>query len=277
MKYAFGTVVYNEALIYIDAFCESINSQTFTDYDLLIITDNLDDYEITIILSKLDKPAKVIKGIENATPARLRYQLIEHAYDLGYELLILGDADDEFMDTRIETIVETYNFNGDVAFFYNELRFLKTGKSVFKNLPIKLDRPSDLLEYNFVGLSNSAINLKKMNDKILKAISEGETNIFDWYLYSVLLSFNRCGIYVPQAVTFYRIHDNNTVGILQNQFKDFEFEYIVKLKHYTLLEDLDIIWKNALDRYKSLDLLDYYKLNELKRSNPFWWSKINIL
>lgn len=277
MKYAFGTVVYKAALNYIDAFCDSINAQNYNNYEILIINDDLEENEIVTMISKLNRHAVVIKGIDHASPAVLRCQLIKYAYFNDYDLLILGDADDTFKYDRIHSIVEKYETNKDVSFFYNDLRYLDSDSRVFIDIPERLNEPSDLVEYNFVGLSNSAINLKKIDNDILNIISFGETAIFDWYLYSVILSFKGVGLFVPKAVTYYRIHENNTVGVLNNKYKDYEIEYSVKLRHYSLLKELDVVWYNALSCYQTLDLMAYYNQDNTMETNSFWWSKIKIL
>lgn len=280
MSYVFGTVIYKEALAFLDEFIQSLNQQTSNNVDYLFINDNLNDHEIEYVKSIIKGNIEIVKGKEGASPSYLRYQLIKSAYDKNYELLILGDCDDTFERSRFEVVIDTYHKNPNAGFIYNQLKYLDDLRCVFEYLPQSIRGPEALLEYNFVGLSNSSINLKQLDDAIFEAIINCKTHIFDWFLFSLLLSHHREGVFAQSAVTYYRIHQSNTVGIIRNEYKDFENEYNVKMIHYELLQDYDVIWKVALDKYQRLNLSDFVKLRinrEVTEKDFYWWSKIKIL
>ena len=271
---AFGTVVYREAIDYIDDLIESINSQDYNDFVVIIINDNISENLLRSYINKINKEVKLIdKTSEYCSPIELRVDLINYAKKSGVNLFILGDCDDRFNSIRIRKIVERYVDNSDIAFFYNELFFFNE-KQAMTVLPKETLKIEDVLEYNYLGLSNTAINLDCLTNEFIQTLYQCNSFVFDWYLFSRIIVSGGIGILVPEAVTYYRIHDNNFVGI--NSCITHEIlkkEYEVKLNHYKLMSGYDKKYAELYYRYSNADI---NQIQPYEPNNSYWWNKLKI-
>lgn len=265
MKVLFGTVIYDLAMEYFDSFLYSLKTQTYLDYELLIINDNVMRELVDARLGNVGMQAKVYDIERHYSPAFLRTLLIKEAKKAGADLLIIGDADDYFSNNRIEATVKKYADNRDYGFFYNDLKTMD-GNSVMPTIPDFTEKIEDILDYNYIGLSNSAICLTNIDYDFIKSLEEYQEPIFDWYLYSRLLLKGIKGIRVPKTQTIYRFHNNNTVGFQQKNEESIKNERAVKVAHYKALSSFSsLIQKRYLDyqqgNYRIIEKKEYY-----------WWN-----
>src|SRR5690625_1022124 len=103
MNIAFGTVIYKEGYDYVKDFVKSINNQTYEDFDILILNDNLNDNELDFVISNLKNEVRVLNNKNKQKPHELRIELIKWSKRKKYDLLILGDFDDTFSEDRISS------------------------------------------------------------------------------------------------------------------------------------------------------------------------------
>lgn len=270
MKIAFGSVTYKNAWNYRFEFIESLNKQTMSEFDLIIINDNVENIkelkELTSInLIIIDKPHAM-------SIAELRIFLLDTAKKLGYDLLILGDFDDKFHENRVERITESYNEK--IGFYYNPLQ-LFNNHVVFKSLPQEVNSYENILEYNFLGLTNTAINLNFVSTAFINSLNDGNTAVFDWYLYTRLLLERIKGVLVDDAITYYRIYENNLAGFERTDLNSIKKEIKIKLEHYKLLKVFDSTFLQKYEKYSKLSLDNYAQcLNH--ETNGYWWNKIHV-
>jgi glycosyltransferase involved in cell wall biosynthesis len=272
MKTAFATVIYKQARIYLEDFLESVDKQSDKDFDLLLINDNYSEEEIDEIKLFLDKLTTNYKII-NLTDAQLsiagtRIEMLGCAKDLGYDLVILGDADDTFSVDRVEKCKKAYELNNDAAFFYNKL-ILDNGTDVFKEMPKRIDSIKAISQCNFVGLTSSAIRLSVIPEDFIYSLRESDSPVFDWYLFSRIIMDIGAGVYVEDAASIYRIFENNMVGVS----RDIKREYEVKKDHYSNLAKRYKYFQQLLEK---LETLDVNKLNENQNHQGYWWSDIQM-
>lgn len=275
MRTAFGTVIYQTALEFGVEFIKSLNKQD-ADFDIVIINDNCTSEQINNLIS-ISKHEVKIKDLEQCmSPGELRIELILYAIKLQYDLLILGDFDDVFMENRVRRIQKNYSF--EYTFFYNELYDFEKN-NIMKSIPEKTLCIQDIMDYNYLGLSNSALNLRKISVELLKSMKDDRTIVFDWYFFSRILLDGGYGKLIKGTGTYYRIHDNNIAGIT---FKNvniamIEKEIAVKITHYNLMQKYDERFRNKLLYYKELStkvkMEDFQLCNVPKKE--FWWSIIN--
>lgn len=269
MNVLFGTVVYNAAYQYYIEFIQSLNAQTTLDYKLLIINDDLSEYQLDSLKELCCMKVIVIQSPSDLTIAELRSYMILKAKEIECDLLILGDFDDTFNPNRVESII--HNYRMDIGFYYHQLKKI-SGENIFLNLPQEIDDYKQILEYNFLGLSNTAINLRLLDTAFIKSLFEYKGQIFDWYLYTRLLLNEKKGILVPNAYTCYRIHDNNIAGINN---KDFIKEKKIKIAHYKSLENYNAVFNNIRSKYEQItasNFEQYYKPN----NSGFWWNNLKV-
>lgn len=272
---AVGSVIYQSAYGYIDDFLDSLENQTYKDFQVILINDDILEKDLNKVLDRhteiLNKICIVCLG-GGQEIYQTRIELFKNAKSLGTKLLILGDCDDFFSEDRVEKTVKCYEENADYGFFYNDIVLL-TGEKMMKDLPDETCNAEDIIEFNYLGLSNSALNLDLLEDSFLDSLHKGNTKIFDWYLFSRMLLSMIKGKYVKDTSTYYRIHDNNLAGISGNGHEAIKKEYSVKLEHYRLLACENELFLKYYQKYENLDCS---KVVANKNEKGFWWNLIRI-
>ncbi|SDB38576.1 hypothetical protein SAMN02910298_01895 [Pseudobutyrivibrio sp. YE44] len=281
MKTCFATVIYKQAKSFFSDLVNSIDSQTDKDFDFVIFNDNYthEDLQSLGVFSSEGQVTKITPSLTgevslvdlsdwHCSIAGTRIELLKITKQLGYELVIIGDADDTFDSARIGELKKAAELDKDSVFFYNKL-VKDNGEEVFDYLPESLTDIEQIAQENFVGMSTSAIRVDKLSEEFLDSLSEGESNVFDWYLFSRIVLDVGPGKYVPTASTIYRLYDNNEVGTN----RDLEKEKSVKLVHYANLAKRYESFKELHDK---LEQLDVSKLQLSAHHQGYWWSDIKL-
>lgn len=264
MKTCFATVIYKQAREFFEPYIESVNQQTDQEFDLLLLNDNYSKEE----LSTLSIPANAVVVDENGkglSIGLLRVELLLEAKQRGYELMIIGDADDTFVSTRVESYRKAYKMDKSYAFYYNDLVTDK-GKEVFDFIPGVVRDVRPISQGNFLGMSTTAINLNMLTVEFIESLKRGDCNIFDWYLYSRIIMDVGPGKFVEAAETVYRIYENNEVGVTV----DVNRELNVKLAHYGRLAEYPYFAKLK----RLLETIDIDELDTTTTNHGYWWSNI---
>ena len=272
MKIVFCTAVYPQAWKWHEEFVQAINKQNYKEFDVMIANDGLSDEEMQELKCKINNDILVINVSDGCTISEIRKRLLKEAKK-KYDLAIFGDFDDVFANNRIKRYKEA--FNSEYTFYYNEL-ILHTGEKVFKQIPSKVLGISPILEQNFIGLSNSAVNLKKISENFIENLNNVRTNVFDWYLYSEIVLQGGKGVLVRDTYTEYRQSDTNIIGIYEKNIKNIKREIVVKKEQYRLLKDKSIEFQKL---YQAYSKLDYNESNMENLNNEFvgyWWSILKI-
>lgn len=277
MRVLIGSVIYPQAMIYISDFINAINGQTFNSFDVLLVNDGIKEEIVQNICSKIRRKVVMLPTIEDATVSQNRVALLQGAKNLGYDLAILADVDDSFSQQRVDKIVKSVN-EREVSFYYNQLIRYDNGIPFFKNLPSQIECDEEILESNFLGLSNTAINLNKISDEFIVDLKKGQTQIFDWYLFSRILLRGGNGIYVDGCETFYRIHANNIAGAVKEDQEELEIkkEIGIKIDHYSLLKNFGKKYSDLLKKYKEIQESQKYDQYRNQEKNGYWWELMKI-
>lgn len=265
-KIIFGSVVYKSAEKYLKDFLTSLEQQGNELFSILLLNDDIGDDDLKSIVSPYALHIECIK-YRNRTPVQLRIELLRQAKLRQADLLILGDCDDYFSHNRVQNIINTYEEHLDKAFFYNDLVNMN-GERLMPELPKEVIRFENIGEYNFLGLSNTAVNIDKLSYEFIESLKEYHYYIFDWYFYSRILLLGLSGVKVQNCNTIYRLHENNIAGIAEMSYADIEREITVKKQQYECLEKYNFYYALKLQRYqekKQLEILD-------KQKQHYWWN-----
>lgn len=277
MNVVFATVVYEQAWKWWTEFATSLNNQSYKKFDVLIINDGLSPDKLELLKSVIENPICFVEIEKKMTISEIRIKLLSEAKSRGYDLLILGDFDDTFANNRVEKIVGAWK--KDVGFYYHNLYSEESQEEVFLSLPMRADSPEQLLEANFLGLSNTALNLLVFEEDFFETLENVTTNIFDWYLYMKILLYGKHGILVRNTYTVYRQQENNLAGFANDDRESILKEIRVKKEQYRLLQkDLDI----AAELLKKIAILETagekeWTLYLNKDLKGYWWNNIKIL
>lgn len=265
-KIIFGSVVYKSAEKYLKDFFTSLEMQGNVSFSILLLNDDIEIDDLKSIISSYDLHIECIE-CRNRTPVQLRIELLRQAKSRNADLLILGDCDDYFSNSRVQDIVNVYEDNLEKAFFYNNL-VNTNGKSLMPELPETVVRFEDIGEYNFLGLSNTAVNVNKLGYEFIESLEEYHYNIFDWYFYTRILLLGFQGMKVQRCNTIYRLHENNLAGIAEMNPVDIEREIHVKQQHYECLEKYNSYYTLKFQQYQNENQLEI--LN--KQKQHYWWN-----
>lgn len=272
--------VYPQVQKFLKDFFVSLKKQSFMKFDTLIFNDGM-----KINLKKYGYYGKVINNKYNLSMWELRKEAINYGIDKNYDLLVFIDSDDVLDRKRIERL--KFEYNPEINFFYNDLYYLENkNKDFFNNqLPLKTRNEAMIENYNYLGMSNTAINLSK-DEKIISNIPiYNEIIAFDWYLYSYLLLKGAIGKKI-NSKTYYRIHNNNVAG-RTNRLNEIKLNFGLKVKkeHYSVMSRFDEKYNNNLRNMIELEnklsketfRKKYIKYINNKTSNIFWWQNIKSL
>lgn len=266
MKTVFGSVVYQSALEYLEDFMHSVDEQVDCDFSLFLLNDNISPEILKKRLLRYSVQMN-IEHFDNKTPVQLRIELLKKAKHENVDLLIIGDCDDFFSNARVSNTVNASIENPEYTFFYNELRDMQ-GISIMPVLPEYIEDFKEIGEYNFLGLSNTAINMRKISSDFIDSLEGYPYEIFDWYLFSRMLLEGGSGKRVDGCFTVYRIHENNIAGIQRFNEYNVKHEIEVKRKHYGSLKKYHKYYEEKYNQYQQVNGFQYLS----ERKKYFWWN-----
>tara|TARA_B100000795_G_scaffold267342_1_gene251983 strand:- start:2883 stop:3731 length:849 start_codon:yes stop_codon:yes gene_type:complete len=274
---AFLTTIFPMKENYLYDFFNSLNRQTFKDFDVIVVNDDYKNF--SKIKEKFsDLNIKELKYSD--TPLRNREHGINFILDNDYDIVIFGDSDDYFSFNRVEVIIEKlihYDIIvNDLSIFNEKEIYIKKYLShrIKNNTDITIDFVKDK---NIFGMSNTALRVKSLGN----IIYDSELIALDWYIFSLALLKSGVALFTNETQTFYRQYNENTVGIGKLNKELFFKGVAVKLKHYELLSIEDSQFKayynemtilsNVIKNNKMLDMIISQNI-----SHPLWWEEIKL-
>lgn len=264
IKIAFFTTVFPQNEKFLLNFFNSLANQSYKKFDLIVVNDglnNLKDYKNNF--TKLN----IVELNSACSPVKNRELGINYCIDNDYDILIFGDSDDYFDVNRVEKSVEILKVNDIVV---NDLSlFDESGvyQKMYLSNRLKDYQKIDLefiKNKNIFGLSNTAIRLRDLEKiKIPKDLIA-----LDWYIFSKFLIDGKKAIFTNKTVSYYRQHEQNTIGLKQFDESSFNKALNVKIKHYKALSKLNM--------YFDLELNNLYtqKYKKKKINYPLWWEQV---
>ncbi len=212
---AFLTTVFPQNEKFLKPFFNSLSAQTHKDFDLVIVNDNfknLDYYKD--LYSNLD----IININSSNTPVKNREVGINYCIEHKYEVLIFGDSDDYFANNRIEKSLELLK-NTDVL--VNDLSLFDSDGVYEKKYLSNRLKNLDVVDLEFIkdknifGMTNTAIKL----ENICKVTFDDKIVAVDWFFFKKILKKGLKAVFTNETVSFYRQHENNSVGLCSENNK----------------------------------------------------------
>lgn len=283
-KTAVVGVLYPSAKPFIYSYINSLDNQTYKQFDLILMNDGIDNPQSFFKNSVLSPTIYDAHG----TPAKIRLDLIRKTLDLGYNYIIFTDCDDYFSENRIEILILKLIDNDIVI---NDLDIISEDNSLSEKLYLsnRITNEAEIsskniLSCNMMGLTNTASNSLVL--KKCLPFMEVDVIAFDWLLWTYALNFGFKAIFTSDTSTKYRVYSGNVAGLPQIiGKKEVLHELDIKIAHYRQLINLGIeyeklynifleLQKNSLD----LDWFDNYisTLEANKVSKPMWWENVKI-
>jgi len=276
-KIAFLTTIFPTEVDYINDFFDSLSSQTLQNFDVIALNDGYLEF------NKIKEKYPSLNIIEIPSAGNIpknRQALILFCKKNNYDIAIFGDIDDFFSKDRVEKSVKALK---KVDIVVNDITSIRAGKIIEKQIYAHrlCDKQSISVDFikekNIFGLSNTAVNLKKIPFEVIRF--PNDLLAVDWYFFTLLLLRGAQAKFIADTVTFYRQHNENTIGIGSLTKEKVEFILQVKKAHYQNLQDIypeftsllnDIyLTHNIIKEGKQLNKLLEHNRNEIKF--PLWW------
>ncbi len=291
MNIALGTVYYSSAKEYLSQFLKSLEEQKFKDFTLLMINDSREDIRKALRSRASRLNAIVVDIKQGMSQAESRSILINEAYKAKTDLLIFQDIDDCCDRERIGLIskgISGYDFvfnNIILTDHAGEKR--QDGEFIRKDLQKNISGYKELLDKNMLGLSNTAIDLKKAH---LNGVNIPKDIIaVDWWIFTTLLLGGLKGGFIKDTSSFYRQHSNNLIGgigVLDERrldtglnVKRAQYRYFSKLgyKEYALrLDAIDLLDLFLKGRGKKKAYIECVNM-KLAGKKLVWWENIKTI
>ena len=259
-----ATVFYPKAKKYVNRFFNSIGNQDFKKFDLLVINEG-----VKVARKNINKfNTLIFKSTKNVNRNRIR--LIKIAKKLNYKKIIFCDVDDTFSNNRFRIVIKKLDryklvFNDVNLVRGNNKKIIKNyfSRRISHNKKISF---KDIANYNFCGLSNSALRvnlLKNINFNIFVKVP-----IFDWAFFSILLTKNY-GVFVSSATTIYDCGLNRDTSLPLKISKNNQLSIAKKKKsHYEFLKKYNYINFKRIN----FNFSTFVKKKKFpKLYNQFWW------
>ncbi|MBU2896864.1 NeuD/PglB/VioB family sugar acetyltransferase [Vibrio hepatarius] len=280
MKTAVLTTIFPLNEGYIQDFFNSLVAQTIQGFDIILINDGFGD------LSSLRRQYNELNIIELEPAknfAKNRERMCQYALDGHYDAAIFADIDDYFSDNRIE---QSLQLLGDYDIVVNDMTtFCDSGVIATQILSSRIldgqEIPIDFIrDKNFFGLTNTAIRLTDVTKDSM--CFSNDLVAVDWYLFSLLLYQSKRAVFTNKAITYYRQHQANTVGIghmtlerLKQTLKVRETHY----RHMLLISETYQVELNAnnelVEQLKdSTDSASILGMNQTNSGTLLWWEVI---
>jgi sugar O-acyltransferase (sialic acid O-acetyltransferase NeuD family) len=276
-KVALLTTIFEMDNEIIHDFFSSLCIQTYKEFVLIVLNDGFKCFE------KVKNKYSSLKIIEIPAAdsiAKNRQCLVNYAMMNNYDMAVFGDIDDYFSENRISTVVRLLK-NTDIV--VNDLTaFNKKGtlqERIFSNRVKDLQEITAefVLEKNIFGMTNTAVNLNILSKK--EVCFPSDLIAVDWYFFSRLLSRGARAVFTNQAISYYRQHESNTVGIGYSTRDSIDLAIKVKLNHYLNMsidfpEYVVLSEKVALFKYELNHNENFSSHIEFKNKNSsslLWW------
>lgn len=187
-------------------FLDSVRSQIFSDFDLIVINDGskIKEEEVREAL-----PQRLIWLESRDTPLKNRLVGFRYCQQRNYDLVVCADAD-ESMDRKRMDIVHSFMVNHQQEqVVFNNASAVLDGK-VFDLFYKERITWEDLLDFNMLGYG--AMNLSRKGVEFLLENLNHRVAAFDWYIGFIACLRYGSVRFLKEGYNHYRNHDDNFVG-----------------------------------------------------------------
>ena len=209
-KTVFLTTIFPANKLYVIDFFDSLQQQTYKNFDIVVVNDGFDDFEG--IIKKYSQELNIIELKYSDTAAKNREYGINYCIEKSYDILIFGDSDDYFAKNRIEKSIELLKNNDIIV---NDLSLFDENGIYDEGYLSHRIKNRQMIDFEFIkdknifGMTNTAIRLSMVSNVSF----DSEIIAIDWYFFTMLLKNRYKAIFTNETVSFYRQHKNNMIGL----------------------------------------------------------------
>jgi glycosyltransferase involved in cell wall biosynthesis len=198
------TIVYNGADYILDAI-KSVRSQSFGDYEHIIVDDGSSDQTWEILQSQQDQKLKLFRQEKNKGLVATRNHAASQATG---EYIAILDHDDTWHPKKLEEQIGIFENNNDASIVASRVRIMDSNSKIIGFKKHLSDSPNDLkvglLVKNY--LTHSSMMLKRGRTNTPMYIAEYP--YCEDYFLAATLNQNSSIFIAPEYLTYWRIHDS---------------------------------------------------------------------
>ena len=201
---------------YISDTIKSVQAQTFSDWELIIVDDASSDNSVNIIKSFLDdKRIKLIchdknKGLSETLKTGLKYAQGEWIAFLESDDMLTSDSLEKRLQhkDKADIIFNDVNIIGDAQWIKDTILRAEKNKKLFLNISF----PCNIFDYftthnSIPTFSSVMIKKDKIKDEYFNTPVD---KLLDWWFY-IHLSYNNDFFYLDEKITDWRIHSDSYI------------------------------------------------------------------
>jgi glycosyltransferase involved in cell wall biosynthesis len=266
---------------------ESVQAQTYTNWEIIIVDDGSTDQTNIIIQQEAKKDTRIhYFHQENGRQGKARNLAIKHAKG---EYLAFIDADDLWHPQKLEKQVNIFKENPSVDLVYcNGLSFMDTIQNVIQTHqePSGLRNIEEQFQYLLSGKSLpnlSVIVNKYCVDKLGGFMEDSRLQNAEDYQMWLRLADHNCQMYgLPENLFYYRLHSNqvthgDSMAFLQSVWAVYfaPLNKVSKVEKNSLL--INRVQKYLLHHVDELSKEKFNEINALLRNplNKAWKQSYN--
>jgi|GEM_PF-3276135 len=266
MKTAVYTTLYPEAIRFWNDFIQSVEVQSDADFDLVVCLDNMsvDDVVSGNVIPHFYLPS-------TKTPSAIRQECWQHLIDMGYDAIIMVDADDTLAPDRIKkTKMALQNYDMDVCGLQLvDENLQKMDWTLQPNPDEKTE--NYIIHANDIGLSNTAYRTE-----FLQRLIPAPTDIImlDWFL-ALRAVEEGARISKRQSLDMlYRQYDGNVANFIPPYTEE-----LVKVQTKRVIA----FWESVTPHLGELKIDAEKRLQQIQNKpisiptnieNPKWWGMV---
>lgn len=252
---------------YLSNLIDSILNQKGVNVNILIRDDGSQDRTIEI-LEKYKEQKKIQYYVgDNIGYANSFWQLVRDAKQ--YDYYAFCDQDDVWLEYKLERAIEKIKEIEEEelipTLYTSNVICINDNMDIILDKPFKCERVLNIGEAFQKSILPGCTFVFNFEAKKILEQYKGYMESHDWATYAIITAFGKV-IYDSNSYIYYRIHENNTIGISNNKIKDLA----LKIKRFfkksnnsrsRFAKDFYECYKDVLDnKYtQTIKKLAYYK------------------
>lgn len=256
---------YNGAA-YLQEQLESLISQTYTQWELIVRDDQSTDETSNILatFAKRDSRIKVMDLQGRHGGAAINFSvLFDYAFDSASEYVMFSDQDDIWMNDKVERSLnfikelENSSGKGNPTLVYGAFQFIAAdGQIIDKDIPM----PETLTLKNVISQNHAYGCTMIMNRALVEMVGHipHEVENHDYWVALVAAAFGKA-VFNPRKVIYYRQHGGNVSGTVERSslksrvLRYFDNPRVLLPELRIRFQMLNMFWCLHKDRFQARD------------------------
>lgn len=268
MKTALYTTLYPNALRFWDDFVSSVEAQNDTDFDLVVCLDmvSADDVVSEKIIPHCYLPS-------TKTPSAIRQECWQHLIDMGYDAIIMVDADDVLSPDRVKNAKAGLT-DADMDVCGLQLVDVDLKKMDWTLQPDPEEKTEDyIINANDIGLSNTAYHAEFLQ-RLIPA--PDDIIMLDWFLALRAVEQGAQISKRPDLDMLYRQYDGNVANFIPPYTDDMVKTQTARVVAFweSVIPYLGALQIDAKERLSDIKQNQYEPRTVMSSSSPKWWEMV---